>query len=123
MPRLTWNMIGLAAVIAAGAQLATMGATSALVLPVSGQPAVSEAGQFDGRLLQVKQKKKKFTNINTEKRPANINTAKRPTNTNPRTIATVVATTDTVIRIAATATVITMAATGTPRRGGVVRAW
>jgi len=60
MSKLTWKIIGLAAVVAAGVQLATMGATSALVLPVPGQPTVSEAGQFDGQLLQVKQKKKSY---------------------------------------------------------------
>jgi len=58
MSNISWKTIGLAAVVAASAQLATMGAASALVLPVPGQATVGETGQMDGQLLQVKHTKK-----------------------------------------------------------------
>jgi hypothetical protein len=58
MSNLSWKTIGLAAVVAASAQLATMGAASALVLPVPGQATVGETGQLDGQLLQAHYKKK-----------------------------------------------------------------
>ncbi len=58
MSRLTWKMMGLAAVVAGSAQLATMGAASALVLPVSGQSTVGDTGQSNAKALQVDYKKK-----------------------------------------------------------------
>jgi len=53
MHKISWKMTGLAAAVAAGAQLATMGAASALVLPVPGQATVGETGQSNGQLLRV----------------------------------------------------------------------
>lgn len=59
MSKLTWKMMGLASVVAGSAQLATMGAASALVLPVSGQPTVGDTGPSNGKALQVEYKNKK----------------------------------------------------------------
>ncbi len=59
MSRLTWKMMGLAAVVAGSAQLATMGAASALVLQASGQPTLGDTGPSNGKALQVDYKKKK----------------------------------------------------------------
>ena len=58
MSKLSWKTIGLAAVVAGGAQLAMIGGATALVLPVPGQATVGETGQLDGQLLQVHYKKK-----------------------------------------------------------------
>ena len=64
MSKISWKMSGLAAAVAASAILATMGAASALVLPVPGQPTVSEAGQSNSQLLQVEYRQRNHYNRN-----------------------------------------------------------
>ena len=53
MSKLTWKMMGLAAVVAGGAQLAMMGAAGAVVMPMPAQSASSEISQAGSQTLQV----------------------------------------------------------------------
>ena len=64
MSNLSWKMTGLAAAVAVSALLATVGAASALVLPVPGQPTVSEAGQSDSQVLLVESRQRNQYNRN-----------------------------------------------------------
>ena len=64
MSKLSWKLAGLIAAVAAGAQLATMGAASALVLPMPGQPTVSEVGQSNSQLLQVEYRQRNQHKMN-----------------------------------------------------------
>ena len=62
MSKLTWKTLGLAALVAGGLQMATMGGATALTLPVPASPGVDATGQWDGQLQKIYSKKKSYQN-------------------------------------------------------------
>jgi len=62
MSKLTWKTLGLAALVAGGLQMATMGGATALTLPAPASPGVDTTGQWDGQLHKVYTKKKSYQN-------------------------------------------------------------
>ena len=58
MTKFSWKTLGLAALVAGSAQVATMGGGAALTLPVPGVFTTAESGQWNGQVEQIAHKKK-----------------------------------------------------------------
>ncbi len=59
--KLSWKLMGLAAVVAGGVQLAMMGAAGAVVMPAPAQIAIADAAQSGSLALQVEYRKKHYS--------------------------------------------------------------
>ena len=56
--KLSWKLMGLAAVVAGGVQMAMMGTAGAVVMPVPTQAAISDSAQAGSLTVQVRNKKR-----------------------------------------------------------------